>query len=52
MESIGDFILVILHCLAHIKVDDLKDDANPLFLRNFYKVSGDFNTLNPVLKTS
>ncbi len=39
MESIGDFLLVVLHCLAHIKTDSLTDDANPMFLRNFYKVS-------------
>ncbi len=38
MESIGDFIVVVLHCMAHIKVDDLVDDNNPLFLREFYKV--------------
>ena len=39
MESIGDFILVIVHTLAHIHADDLADDANPIFLRTFYKVS-------------
>lgn len=38
MDSIGDFVLVIVHSLAHIKVDDLTDDANPMFLRQFYKV--------------
>ena len=31
--------MVILHCLAHIKVGDFKDDGNPVFLRQFYKVS-------------
>lgn len=44
MESIGDFVLVILHCLAHIKMDDLTDDSNPLFLRNFYKVGYAFGS--------
>ena len=39
MESVGDFILVLVHCLAHIQVDNLADDANPLFLRYFYKVN-------------
>ena len=39
MQSVGDFIVVIMHCLAHIKVDDLINDNNPLFLREFYKVS-------------
>ena len=38
MQSVGDFIVVIMHCLAHIKVDDLMNDTNPLFLREFYKV--------------
>ena len=38
MQSVGDFLVVIMHCLAHIKVDDLTDDQNPLFLREFYKV--------------
>ena len=38
MESIGDFILVILHSLAHIKTGYLADDADPAFLRNFYRV--------------
>ena len=38
MHSVGDFVVVIMHCLAHIKVDDLVDDNNPLFLREFYKV--------------
>lgn len=39
MESVGDFLVVIMHCLSHIKIDDLVDDQNPLFLREFYKVS-------------
>lgn len=38
MESVGDFLVVIMHCLSHIKIDDLVDDQNPLFLREFYKV--------------
>ena len=38
MESIGEFVLLILHCMSHVAVDDLRDDANPLFLRVFYKV--------------
>ena len=39
LESVGDFLVVIMHALSHIKVDDLVDDQNPLFLREFYKVS-------------
>lgn len=38
MESVGDFLVVIMHALSHIKIDDLVDDQNPLFLREFYKV--------------
>lgn len=38
METVGEFVLVVIHCLAHIKVDDLTNDYNPDFLREFYKV--------------
>lgn len=38
MDSVGDFVVLIMHCLAHIKVDELCDDNNVLFLREFYKV--------------
>lgn len=37
MDSVGDFVVLLMHCLAHIKVDDLADDNNVLFLREFYK---------------
>ena len=39
LESIGEFILVIVHCLSHIANGDLADDSQPMFLRYFYKVS-------------
>lgn len=39
LESIGEFVVVIVHCLSHIKVGDLANDGNPLFLREFYQVS-------------
>ena len=39
MESIGEFVVVILHTLAHIKVGDMTDDSNTMFLREFYRVS-------------
>lgn len=42
LESIGDFIMVILHCVSHIKANDLADDGNPVFLREFYKVIIEF----------
>lgn len=38
MESIGDFIVVILHSLAHLKVGEMTDDASAPFLKEFYKV--------------
>lgn len=39
METVGEFVLVVIHCLSHIKVDDITNDYNPDFLREFYKVS-------------
>ena len=38
METVGEFVLVVMHCMAHIKVVELTDDYNPHFLREFYKV--------------
>ena len=38
METVGEFVLVVIHCLSHVKVDDLTNDYNPDFLREFYKV--------------
>ncbi|XP_062603182.1 uncharacterized protein LOC134264959 [Saccostrea cucullata] len=37
MDSIGEFVVVILHSLAHIKTGDLSDDSDTVFLREFYK---------------
>lgn len=37
MDSIGEFVVVILHSLAHIKTGDLTDDSDTVFLREFYK---------------
>lgn len=37
VEHVGGFILVVIHALAHVKVGDLTDDANPQFLREFYR---------------
>lgn len=39
METVGEFVLVVVHCLSHVKVDDLTNDYNPDFLREFYKVA-------------
>ena len=38
LESVGEFVVVILHCLSHVRVGDLVNDGNPLFLREFYQV--------------
>ena len=29
METVGEFVLVVMHCLAHVKVDELTNDYNP-----------------------
>ena len=42
METVGEFVLVVIHCLSHVKIDDLTDDCNPDFLREFYKVGMTF----------
>lgn len=39
LESVGEFVVVIMHCLSHVKVGDLANDTNPVFLREFYQVS-------------
>ena len=37
LDNVGEFVLVLAHTLAHIKVNDLRDDTNPQFLREFYR---------------
>ena len=37
LESVGDFILVLVHTLAHIKVENMIDDSDPAFVKEFYK---------------
>nr|XP_002123735.5 trichohyalin-like [Ciona intestinalis] len=37
LSSVGDFMMVVLHCFAHITVGQMDDDADPYFLRAFYK---------------
>ena len=39
VESVGEFVTVIMHCLVHIKIGEMSDDSNPSFLREFYMVS-------------
>ncbi|XP_021552289.1 uncharacterized protein LOC110586402 [Neomonachus schauinslandi] len=37
LASARSFILLLIHCLAHIATEDFRQDANPAFLRSFYK---------------
>lgn len=36
LETIGEFMLVLIHALAHVKVGDLRDDSDQDFVREFY----------------
>ena len=38
LKSIGDFVMVVIHCVSHISVNQLEKDSDPYFLRSFYKV--------------
>lgn len=37
LTSVGDLVMVIVHSMAHIAVDQMEDDSDPYFLRAFYK---------------
>ncbi|XP_070129617.1 uncharacterized protein [Equus caballus] len=37
LASVGSFVLLLIHCLAHIAAEDLQQDSSPAFLRSFYK---------------
>lgn len=37
LDNVGEFLLVLAHTLAHIKTNDLRDDSNPQFIREFYR---------------
>ncbi|XP_013366456.1 PREDICTED: uncharacterized protein LOC102014026 isoform X2 [Chinchilla lanigera] len=37
LASVGSFVLLLIHCLAHIAAGDLGQDSNPTFLRSFYE---------------
>jgi len=45
MDSIGEFVVLILHSMSHIKCGEMTDDGNTHFLRQFYKVIGVFFNL-------
>lgn len=38
MDLIGEFVVVILYSLVYIKIGDLIDDSDIVFLWEFYKV--------------
>ena len=37
LENVGEFVLVLIHCLAHLKVQDLRDDTEPSFVKEFHR---------------
>ncbi|XP_078282740.1 uncharacterized protein LOC144608639 [Rhinoraja longicauda] len=37
LASVGDFSLLLVHCLAHLAAGELRDDSNPLFLKFFHQ---------------
>lgn len=47
LQSAGGFSLLLLHCLCHVKVNDMNTDSSPAFQRLFYKVHT--NTQHQVL---
>ena len=36
-DNVGEFILVLVHVLAHIQVGSFNDDGNPEFVKEFYR---------------
>ena len=37
LENAGEFILVLVHTLSHIQVEDMRSDSDPNFVKEFYK---------------
>ncbi|XP_021231917.1 uncharacterized protein LOC110387733 isoform X3 [Numida meleagris] len=37
LGSVGSFLLLLVHCFAHIAAADFSQDTNPIFLRLFYQ---------------
>ena len=37
LDNVGEFVVVLVHTLAHIKTDTLSDDMDPLFIKEFYR---------------
>ena len=37
LDNVGEFVVVLVHTLAHIKTDTLADDMDPYFIKEFYR---------------
>ena len=37
LTDVGEFLVMLVHCIAHISVGDLEDDRNPAFIREFHR---------------
>ena len=37
IESVGDFVLLLAHCSAHLSVGHMDNDADPAFMGQFYR---------------
>lgn len=37
LASVGSFVLLLIHCLAHITAEDFHWNSNPSFLRSFIR---------------
>ena len=37
LDNVGEFVVVLVHTLAHIKTDSLADDMDPQFIKEFYR---------------
>jgi len=37
LDNVGEFVVVLVHTLAHIKTDSLTDDMDPQFIKEFYR---------------
>ena len=37
LDNVGEFVIVLVHTLAHIKTDTLSDDMDPQFIKEFYR---------------
>lgn len=40
LENVGEFVLVLVHTLCHAHVEDMRSDADPKFIKEFYKALG------------